>query len=128
MRLPVLLAMAALLVPAVSSGPPARGEADRRVAPNPEHLSMLHDKCVKRMLEFKDWTRDDPRSIAAPTLPVIGDADILRPEPEVKIVGRIPQARLAVLPGRDHIPLSGRSDLPRPILPAFLAPRTKGTT
>ena len=51
------------------------------------------------MLEFKDWPAEDIRSIAAPTLVMIGDADSVRPEHAVEMFRLLPQARLAVIPG-----------------------------
>jgi pimeloyl-ACP methyl ester carboxylesterase len=73
--------------------------AYRKVAPHPEQLQTFHDKCVHRMLEFKDWPPEDIRSIAAPTLLMIGDADSVRPEHAVEMFRLLPRAQLAVLPG-----------------------------
>ena len=56
-------------------------------------------RCAKRMLEFKDWPAEDIRSIEAPTLVMIGDADNVRPEHAVEMFRLLPHAQLAVLPG-----------------------------
>ena len=74
-------------------------EAYRKVAPHPEQLPTFHDKCAKRMLEFKDWRPEDIQSIEAPTLLMIGDADSVRPEHAVEMFRLLPHAQLAVLPG-----------------------------
>ena len=74
-------------------------DAYLRVAPNPKNLPILHDKCVKRMLEFKDWPDEEIRSINAPTLVFIGDADVVRPEHAVEMFRLLPHSQLAVLPG-----------------------------
>ena len=74
-------------------------EAYRKVSPHPEQLSTFHDKCAKRMLEFKDWRPEDIQSIEAPTLLMIGDADSVRPEHAVEMFRLLPRAQLAVLPG-----------------------------
>jgi pimeloyl-ACP methyl ester carboxylesterase len=74
-------------------------EAYRKVAPHPEQLQAFHDKCVKRMLDFKDWRPEDLRSIEAPTLLMIGDADSVRPEHAVEMFRLLPHAKLAVFPG-----------------------------
>ena len=79
--------------------PPELQAAYRNVAPHPEQLPTFHDKCVNRMLEFKDWRPEDIRSIAAPTLLMIGDADSVRPEHAVEMFRLLPRAQLAVLPG-----------------------------
>jgi pimeloyl-ACP methyl ester carboxylesterase len=74
-------------------------EAYRKVAPHPEQLQTFHDKCAKRMLDFKDWQPEDLRAIAAPTLLMIGDADSVRPEHAVEMFRLLPHAKLAVFPG-----------------------------
>lgn len=51
------------------------------------------------MLEFQDWRPEDLRSIDAPTLILIGDADVVRPEHAVEMYRLLPHGRLAVLPG-----------------------------
>jgi len=70
-----------------------------KVAPNPQHLPIMHDKCVARMLKFKDWKAKDVAAIRAPTLVMIGDADIVRPEHALDMARKIPKGRLAILPG-----------------------------
>ena len=74
-------------------------DAYRKVSPHPEQLPTFHDKCAKRMLEFKDWRPEDIQSIEAPTLVMIGDADSVRPEHAVEMFRLLPHAQLAVLPG-----------------------------
>ena len=74
-------------------------DAYRKVSPHPEQLHTFHDKCAKRMLEFKDWRPEDIQSIEAPTLLMIGDADSVRPEHAVEMFRLLPHAQLAVLPG-----------------------------
>ncbi|MGH9749243.1 MAG: alpha/beta fold hydrolase [Candidatus Polarisedimenticolia bacterium] len=68
-------------------------------SPHPEKLQSFHDKCAARMLEFQDWRPEDLRSIDAPTLILIGDADVVRPEHAVEMYRLLPHGRLAVLPG-----------------------------
>ena len=74
-------------------------DAYLEVAPHPEQLQAFHDKSAKRMLDFEDWPREDIRSIQAPTLLLIGDADSVRPEHAVEMFRLLPHAQLAVLPG-----------------------------
>ena len=80
----------------------------------------MHDKSVKRMLEFKDWRPEDIRSIEAPTLVMIGDSDIVRPEHAVDMFRLLPHAQLAVLPGTDHMTLVKRNDWEVSMIGAFL--------
>jgi pimeloyl-ACP methyl ester carboxylesterase len=77
-------------------------ETYRKTSPHPERLPSFFQKSVDRMLGFRDWPEAAVRSIAAPALVVIGDADIVRPEHAVEMVGLLPHARLAVLPLADH--------------------------
>lgn len=85
-------------------------EAYLKVAAHPEQLQTFFDKGVKRMLEFKDWRPEDIRSIRAPTMVLIGDSDIVRPEHAVEMFRLLPYAQLAVLPLTDHMTLLKRTD------------------
>lgn len=51
------------------------------------------------MLEFKDWPPEAIRSIAAPTLVLNGDHDVVRPEHAMEMYRLLPRGRLAILPG-----------------------------
>jgi len=83
-------------------------EAYLKVAPDPNGLQAMHDKCAERMVKFRDWSVKTVRSIQAPTLVLIGDADIVRPEHAVHMMRLIPQSRLAIVPG-DHGSYLGES-------------------
>lgn len=87
----------------LQSMPAELRDAYVRVAPHPEQLQSFHDKSVKRMLDFKDWPADSLRSIEAPTLLMVGDADVIRPEHAVEMFRLLPRAQLAILPGTDHM-------------------------
>jgi pimeloyl-ACP methyl ester carboxylesterase len=95
-------------------------EAYIRAAPHPEDLPTFFAKSVQRMLDFKGWTPEDIRSIDAPTLVVIGDHDIVRPEHAVLMFRLLPNARLAVLPGTDHMTIVNLSDWLVSMIEAFL--------
>jgi len=71
--------------------------------------------------EFGGWTAEEIRSIRAPTLIIVGDSDVTRPEHAVEIfrllgggvpgdIVGLPASRLAVLPGTTHITLIDRTD------------------
>jgi pimeloyl-ACP methyl ester carboxylesterase len=85
-------------------------EAYLRVAPDPEKLQSFHDKSVQRMLAFRDVSPDVVRAIAAPTLVMNGDADVVKPEHALALFRLLPHAQLAILPGTDHMRLVGRAD------------------
>jgi pimeloyl-ACP methyl ester carboxylesterase len=104
-----------------------------RIAPKPEDFPRLIQK-VKELdsKNLHDWTAEDIRSIQAPTLLIIGDADIVRPEHVVEmfrllgggVIGDtvgLPKARLAILPGTTHITVAYRKDWLVSIVGEFLA-------
>jgi pimeloyl-ACP methyl ester carboxylesterase len=106
---------------ASAEGMPAElREAYLKVAPHPEQLPIFVKKCAARMLEFQDWSPEMIQSITAPTLVMIGDTDIIRPEHAVEMYRLLPHAQLAILPGTDHLSLVNRTDLLMPIISSFL--------
>ncbi len=82
--------------------PPHLVEVYRRTSPHPEQLPSFFRKSVDRMLGFRDWPDEVLRKIAAPTLVVVGDADVVRPEHALELAHLLPRARLAILPLTDH--------------------------
>jgi pimeloyl-ACP methyl ester carboxylesterase len=76
-------------------------EADLKINHDPNHLQQLFEQDVRRMVNFKDWPDDDLASIAAPTLVVVGDHDIVLPEHALKMSRLLPRGRLMIVPG-DH--------------------------
>jgi pimeloyl-ACP methyl ester carboxylesterase len=91
-----------------------------RVAPHPEDLPSFFAKSVQRMKDFKDWSPDELRAIKAPTLVIIGDRDIVRPEHAVEMFRLISQAQLAVLPNTDHMSVVKRSEWVPGMVETFL--------
>jgi pimeloyl-ACP methyl ester carboxylesterase len=104
----------------LQSMPKELQDAYRKVAPHPEQLQTFHDKCAKRMLDFKDWQPEHVHSINAPTMVMIADGDIVRPEHAVEMFRLLPHAQLAVLPGTDHMTLVRRADWQVSMIEAFL--------
>lgn len=70
-----------------------------KVAPDPNNLQTMHDKCVKRMIEFSDVSDADIMSVNADTLIIIGDQDVVTPEHAVVMFRLIKNSRLAIIPG-----------------------------
>src|SRR5712692_647760 len=95
-------------------------EAYLAVAPHPENLQSFFDKCVQRMRSFKDIPEDAIRGVAAPTLAIVGDADVMRPEHAVEEFRLLPHAQLAVLPGTDHMKVMTRAEWIVPMVGEFL--------
>jgi pimeloyl-ACP methyl ester carboxylesterase len=95
-------------------------EAYLEAAPHPENLQSFFDKCVERMQNFPDIPTEALRGITAPALVIVGDADVMRPEHAVDLFRLLPHARLAVLPGTDHMALMTRSAWLAPMVNEFL--------
>ena len=74
-------------------------EAYLKEAPNPNGLQIMHDKDVKRMVNFKDIPDEQIESIKAPTLIIIGDQDIIKPEHAIEMHRQIANSELAIIPG-----------------------------
>ncbi|WP_392890194.1 alpha/beta fold hydrolase [Pseudomonas migulae] len=91
-----------------------------KVAPEPANLRLMHDKAAQRMRDFRDIPSDIIRSINAPTLVVVGDADVIRPEHAVELFRLLAHAQLAVLPGTDHMQVTMRTDWLVPMIDGFL--------
>jgi pimeloyl-ACP methyl ester carboxylesterase len=59
----------------------------------------MHDKDAERMRNFKDVPDELVRSVRVPTLIVLGDRDIVKPEHAIELARMISGARLLILPG-----------------------------
>jgi pimeloyl-ACP methyl ester carboxylesterase len=92
-----------------------------RVAPNPGDWPKLIEKIKQMDADLPEWTAEDVRGLAAPTMLIIGDSDIVQPEHSVEIfrllgggvigdLAGLPRSRLAVLPGTTHVTLVQRAD------------------
>jgi pimeloyl-ACP methyl ester carboxylesterase len=107
-------------------------QAYMQTAPQPEHWPIFVDKVKHALMDFPGWSADDIRTITAPTLLVLGDADLVRPEYAVEMfrlfggaredggMGGVPASQLAILPGVTHFSILSRTDLLLPILTPFL--------
>ncbi len=127
---PEVLAMIETITPDVFAGSPWEAEY-LRLAPNPHDFPTLVAKLTQLDGEIQDWPAEDIRKIRAPTLIIIGDSDVVRPEHAVELfrllgggvvgdLGGLPNARLAVLPGTSHIGVIEQTELLLAIIPPFL--------
>lgn len=105
-----------------------------RIAPHPDDFPKLVAKVKELNHHLPVLTDQAIRSIQAPTLIILGDSDIVRPEHAVamfRLLGGgvpgdnagLPNSQLAVLPGTTHVTVVQRADLLRSIIPAFLDTR-----
>jgi len=92
-----------------------------RIAPNPQDFATLCAKKTQMARETQDWPAETIESIKVPTLLIIGDSDIVRPEHAVEMfrlfgggvmgdLAGLPNSRLAILPGTTHVTLIDRAD------------------
>ncbi|HEX2833152.1 MAG TPA: alpha/beta hydrolase [Thermoanaerobaculia bacterium] len=107
----------------LSDMPKELKEAYLAVAPNPENLQSFHDKCVARMLGFKDWPDALLRSIEAPTLVMAGDRDVVTVEHVLAMYRLFPKGEVAILPGTDHMQFVTRGEWQVAMIEAFLGER-----
>jgi pimeloyl-ACP methyl ester carboxylesterase len=115
----VIEAQKGLTPDALAGSPYQRDYA--RVAPRPGDWPKLVDKIKGLDKTWRGMSQDDVRAITAPTLLIIGDADIVKPEHTVEMfrllgggvagdLHGVPRAQLAILPGTTHIQLVQRVD------------------
>jgi pimeloyl-ACP methyl ester carboxylesterase len=102
-----------------------------RIAPRPEDFATLFAKKTQMDREVRDLPAEAIEEIKAPTLLIIGDSDIVRPEHAVEmfrllgggVVGDLaglPNSQLAILPGTTHVTVVQRADLLLAMIPPFL--------
>ena len=103
-----------------------------RIAPRPEDFPTLFAKKTQMDQQIKDLPDEAIRAITAPTLLIIGDSDLVRPEHAVEMFrllgggvfgdtpAGLPDSQLAILPGTSHVSLVNRSELLVPMITSFL--------
>jgi pimeloyl-ACP methyl ester carboxylesterase len=120
---PDLLEMAPTVTPEMFAGSPMEEEY-QRLAPNPGDFPALVEKIKELDSTHFAWPEEDIRGIAAPTLIVVGDSDVIRLEHAVEFfklrgggvmgdLAGLPASQLAVLPGTSHFMPFGAGVLDR---------------
>jgi len=74
-------------------------DAYLKIDPSQAGVHAMHDRDASRMLAFKDIPDGAIRGIQAPTLVVVGDRDVVRPEHALELARLLPHAEACVLPG-----------------------------
>ncbi|MBO9611809.1 MAG: alpha/beta hydrolase [Dyadobacter sp.] len=69
------------------------------VTPDTVGLRTMHDKDAKRVINFKDISDAQLRSIKAPALIIIADKDVIKPAHALEMQSQIQDSQLAVIPG-----------------------------
>jgi len=109
------------------------------IAPRPEDFPMLVTKVTKLNMSYTDLPAENIQAIKAPTLIIIGDSDIVRPEHAVEMFrlfgggvsgdtpAGLPNSQLAILPGTSHSMMPQRAEWISSMLSNFLdAPIKEG--
>jgi pimeloyl-ACP methyl ester carboxylesterase len=103
-----------------------------QIAPHPEDFAKLFAKKTEMDRQTRDLPAENIRSIKSPTLIILGDSDLVRPEHAVEMFrllgggvfgdtpAGLPNSQLAILPGTSHVSLAGRTELLIPIINSFL--------
>jgi len=103
-----------------------------QIAPHPEQFNRLFAKKTAMDRQTKDIPDEAIRAIQAPTLIILGDSDLVRPEHAVEMFrlrgggvfgdtpAGLPDSQLAVLPGTSHVGVANRADWLVPMINEFL--------
>lgn len=102
------------------SMPQALREAYLKAAPHPENLESFFYKCRNRMRDFQDVSDEAISAIAAPTLVLSSDRDVMSPEGAVALYRLLPRGQLAILPGVSHMEITSQTDVLVPMIEGFL--------
>jgi pimeloyl-ACP methyl ester carboxylesterase len=110
-----------------------------RIAPHPEHFARLFAKKTQMDRETQDIPTESIRAIKSPTLLILGDSDLVRPEHAVEMFrllgggvfgdtpAGLPAPQLAILPGTSHVTIADRADWLISMITEFLdAPMPAG--
>lgn len=109
-----------------------------QIAPHPEHFARLFAKKSEMDRQIKDFSDEQVRAIKAPTLLIIGDSDLIRPEHAVEMFrllgggvfgdtpAGMPNSQLAILPGTSHVTIVDRADWLVSMINSFLDAPVKG--
>lgn len=103
-----------------------------RIAPRPEDFATLFAKKAQMDRQLQDIPAETIAAITAPTLLIIGDSDLVRPEHAVEMFrllgggvfgdtpAGLPASQLAILPGTSHVTVVQRPELLLAMIPRFL--------
>ena len=103
-----------------------------QIAPHPQDFAKLFAKKSQMDQQTKDLSDEAIRGIKSPTLLIVGDSDLVRPEHIVEMFrllgggvfgdmpAGLPNSQLAILPGTSHVSLMSHTEVLVPIINSFL--------
>jgi pimeloyl-ACP methyl ester carboxylesterase len=107
---------------ALDSLPPWLHEGYAERSPDgPEHLPVVAAKLIEEWRSQPQLALTDLTQVKAPTLVLIGDDDMITPAYAAAMVGALPEAQLAVVPGTSHGITFEKTDLVNRLIFDFLA-------
>jgi len=119
------------MTPEMMHGSPWHDEY-MKIAPHPENFAQLFAKKTEMDRQTKDIPAEKIQAIQSPTLLIIGDSDLVRPEHAVEMFrllgggvfgdtpAGLPKSQLAIVPGASHVSLASRTELLVPMINSFL--------
>jgi pimeloyl-ACP methyl ester carboxylesterase len=105
-----------------------RDEWMKRAPDGEDHFPVVLEKMMACWFETYDIPRDELARIAAPTLVMVGDDDIIRFEHTIDLYETIPDAQLAVIPGASHLAPIEKPQLVNQLILDFLGAEGPTTT
>jgi pimeloyl-ACP methyl ester carboxylesterase len=102
-----------------------------KIAPRPKDFARLFAKMTQMNQNFHNLSAETIQAIQTPTLVIVGDSDIIRPEHAVEMfrllgggvpgdMAGLPKSQLAILPGTTHVTVVFQTALLLAMIPAFL--------
>jgi pimeloyl-ACP methyl ester carboxylesterase len=103
-----------------------------QIAPRPEDFDTLFAKKTEMDRGIQDIAAETIEAIEAPTLLIIGDSDLVRPEHAVEMFrllgggifgdtpAGLPDSQLAIVPGASHVTVVSKAEALLAIIPPFL--------
>jgi pimeloyl-ACP methyl ester carboxylesterase len=86
----------------------------------PEHWSVVVAKSLEMVSREPRISPSELTRIAAPTLVLAGDDDLVSLEHTIELFGSIPDAELAIVPGTSHFPTMEKPDLVNRLILDFI--------
>jgi pimeloyl-ACP methyl ester carboxylesterase len=126
----VLAGLETFFTSAAFAGTPIESDY-RKIAPHPDDFPTMVLKVQDLTRSATDLPVETIRAVAAPTMIIVGDADIITPEAAVELFRLrgggvpgdflpMPSAQLAILPGTTHMMLIERTEWLGSMIPRFL--------
>jgi pimeloyl-ACP methyl ester carboxylesterase len=111
---PEVVRMLPTITPEAFKGSPMEAEY-KKISPTPDHFPQFVEKLTRLDTAPQDWPASDIAGIKSPTMVMVGDQDVVKPEHAVEMLRLLgggvpgdmgqpaPEDQLAILPGTTHV-------------------------